>query len=154
MRSLFALLAALAAICTAVLAVCPEGDLKKYVKLCCALCAVSAIASFLPGSASLSDIGFTEAAVEDLSGEAAQMVIERTLHGIEEAVYSAAEQKYGVTRDDLTVSVTADSSDPQNVRLLSVNCGLKGLKNAVIMKSLENYVADRFGCECSVEFIE
>ena len=154
MRTLFTLLAALSAICTAALVICPEGEIKKYVKLCCALCAAAAFVSFLPGSVTASDPGFTEFTVEDISAEAAQMVIERTLGGIEEAVYSAAEQKYGIARSDLTVKAVADSSDLQNIKLVSVNCELKGLKNAIMMKSLQNYVADRFACECKVEFTE
>jgi hypothetical protein len=154
MRELFSVIAALAAVCTAVHAVCPEGEIKKYIRLCCVLCAVTVLASFLPERINLPDTGLPAYAVEDISAEAACMVIDRALSNIEDAVYDAAKQKYGVERDDLSVEAVADRSDTSSVKLVMIKCRISGLKNTVIMKSLENFIADRFGCGCEVEYTE
>lgn len=154
MRELISSLAVLAVVCTAVLAVCPEGELKKYIKLCCSLCAVSVFVSSLPGAVMISGFGADEYKVEDLSDQAVRMVIDRTLSNVEEAVYEAAEGKYGIKRSDLTVVASADASDLTNVKLDGIKCELYGLQNSVYVNSLENYIADRFGCYCEVRFKE
>ena len=154
MNGFFQTLAALAVVCTAVLAVSPEGELKKYVKLCCALCAVSVFVSLLPLSPSSYGTGFEAYEVEDLSGEAVRLTVERTLSNVEEAVYSAAEQKYGIKKDGLTVKAEADMSDIQNVKLTVIKCEVRGLQYAIYMKSLQNYISDSFGCVCEVRYAE
>ena len=153
-RELFQALAALAAIGTAVLAVCPEGELKKYVKLCCALCAVALFSSLLPFSPSLSYDAGEKYEIADLSGETVKLVIEKTLSNVEIAVSDLAEQKYGISKDDMAVKAYADSSDTENVRLIKIECELHGLKNALFVTGLERYVEDRFGCVCEVIYEE
>ena len=154
MRELVSTLAALAAVCTAVLAVCPEGELKKYIKLCCSLCAVSVFVSFLPGAVSISGVAVEGYTVEDISDDAVQMVIDRTLYNVEQAVADAANARYGIRREDISVKAVADRSELQNIKLVKIKCDLYGISNSVYVKSLENYVSDRFGCDCEVEFKE
>lgn len=155
MKDLLITLAALSAICTCALIASPEGSFKKYIKLCCTLCVLAVIASLLPGAADLPEAAeIPRAAVEDLSDDAKNIVIEETKKRLCLAVKDAAYEKYGIDGDDISVDMALDLSDLQKIRITKITVQIFGLENAVKVTGLKNYVSDSFGCSCEVTFSE
>ena len=77
-RTVLSQLAVLSAVCTAVLIVCPDGSLKKYVRFSCSLCALSLLISALPVGTRLPELGTQSVSVADMTDQARLMIADQT----------------------------------------------------------------------------
>ena len=149
-RGLLSQLAALAAICTCVLIICPETALKKYVKLACSLCALSLIISFLPFDVSTPELDGVSVSVTDLTDDARRMITEQTAKRVSDAVYELAYTKYGIEKDGISVNVKYGEREDGAVELTKADIELYGIKYAVFTVPLKNSVAELLGIPCEV----
>ena len=150
LRNLLAQLAALGVICSCVLIICPESAVKKYVKLACALCALSLIISFMPFSADVSLPDGVSVSVSDMTNEAENMIKEQTAARICDAIYELAYTKYGITKEYITASVSYGEREDGVTELEKARIELTDLKNSVYTVPLKNSVSDLLGIPCEV----
>lgn len=153
-RQLFSQLAALAAVCTVTLMICPETEMKKYVRFACVLCAVSVVVSFLPFSKDLPVLDKSTADVADMTDKAAEMIVKETVSRLEDAVTELAYRRHGIDKDDITAVISYRRGDGGITELDGVNVTLKGLKYAVYTVSLKNEVKELFDIPCEVVISE
>ncbi len=147
-RTVLSQLAVLSAVCTAVLIVCPDGSLKKYVRFSCSLCALSLLISALPVGTRLPELGTQSVSVADMTDQARLMIADQTAERLKEAVISLCETKYGVTPEEVNI----DISDNENgsLELKGVRIRLGGLKYAVLTVPVKNSVNELLCAPCEV----
>lgn len=151
MRDVLISLVLLSAVCTVALLLSPDGGLKKYVSLCCSLCAVAFIAAsvsfVLPGGFEL-----PRSEIEDKTEELRKLAVQTAIENIKNSVISAAEDKYGILPECISVEVQADASDYSEVKLTGIYITLSGLENAVKVTRLKTYIQQTFDCYTEVVF--
>ena len=150
LRNLLAQLAALGVICSCVLIICPESAVKKYVRLACALCALSLIISYLPFGSDVSLPDGAGVSVSDITAEAEKMIKEQTAARICDAIYELAYTKYGIKRECITASVSYAEREDGVTELKKARIDLTDLKNSVYTVPLKNSVSDLLGIPCEV----
>ena len=149
-RELCKQLAALSAVCTSVLIVSPETEIKKYVRLACSLCAVSLIISFLPFTAgSLSPDGIS-VSIPDLTDEAKEMVVRQTASDISAAVCDLAHEKYGIGYEDVKAGLEYTQSGDGTVRIQKVRITLYGIEHSIHTSALKASVKDMLAADCEI----
>ena len=150
-RRLLSGLAVMSALCSCVLAVCPGDGIKKYLRFCCCLCALSFIVSFLPLQTGIPDVMHEAPQVADLTADAMKLVKDETAARIRAAVAELAYERYGVAEDDIKVEIECEGD--AEVRINAVRIELYGLKYAFVVTELKNRVAGLLGVGCEVEII-
>ncbi len=137
----------------------PEGSQKKYIQLAISLSLLAAligpmlsVVSDLPRI--LEDAEFDVEQEEDVSeGELTEAVIAESKRNIEEAVASLLMSKYDLEREALTVSVSLDASDPQNIEILSVLVNATGTTHLERQK-MKAYLTEQLLEQCEIRIEE
>ena len=148
-RTVLSSLSVLAAVCTCVLTLCPDDQMKRYIRFCCALCVLSVLLP-APGTG-LPELPEFRGRIEisDMTDRIASLTADETVRRLEKAVKDMLEQKHGVGGNDVSVTVTAEEADGA-VRLRSVSVTLYGLGYSLKTTGIKKDAADLLGVPCEV----
>ncbi len=137
----------------------PEGGQKKYIQLAISLCILAAIigpmlsvVSDLPRILEDAELD-VEQEGEVSEGELTDAVIAESKRNIEDAIASLLMSKYDLEREALTVSVSLDASDPQNIKILSVVVSASGTTHLERQK-IKAYLTEQLLEQCEIRIEE
>lgn len=148
-RTVLTSLSVLAAVCTCILTLCPDDQMKKYVRFCCALCVLSVL---IPRSG----VGIPElpelpgrAEITDMTDRVAMLTVNETLSRIKAATEEMIEQKHNVVPGDVSVTLIAEDGDG-GVRIVRASVTLYGLGYSFKTTGIKKDVAELLGVPCEV----
>jgi hypothetical protein len=138
-------------------AMSPEGAQKKYIHFVISLCVLTSlvgpmlsVVSSLPEFLEDVELGLEENQF-DMDALLDDAVVSASKENIENAISSMISQKFGISTENITVSIFLDAEDLSNIQILSVNVRVEDatyVKRAEIEKYLLDMLMDH--CEVNV----
>lgn len=135
------------------LMICPEGSLKKYVRLALSLVFIAFVITSLKKCRFDEDIDLPKHSVEDMTDDVYGAVVEKTKENITISLTDMIVEKFNIKKEDISVEITV-SGDYSSVEIDSVKVVIRGLSNALKVTEVKNYVRDRLGCDVLAVFEE
>ena len=152
MRELLVSITLVSLITSLSLAVMPEGSLKKYVKLACALVFLAfAVSNFTHGG--IENMTLPKIEIEDKTDEFNKAVVEKTKEITEKNVRDAVKKKFAIPENDIEVRVELWQGQDGLV-ISGVAIRLYGIKNTVKVTDVKKYVSGLLDCEVTAESAE
>ena len=152
MRELLVSITLVSLITSLSLAVMPEGSLKKYVKLACALVFLAFAVSKLTHGG-IEDITLPKIEIEDKTDEFNKAVAEKTKEITEKNVRDAVRTKFEIAEDDIEVKIEL-LQEQDGLVISDVHIRIYGIKNAVKVTAVKKYVSGLLDCEVTAESAE
>ena len=139
-------------ICSLITLLFSSNRLIKSIKYICGLITLIALLGVLsPVIRSLGALADADLTFDPEEGESGLngMITEQSASYICEYVKTLIEQKFSVSKDNVSVSVTLDTEDMQNVVIKNVTLSFINTEKELYIKIAE-YISDAIGCECTV----
>lgn len=141
-------------ICTFLTLLLSKSKFLSSVKFICGvtvlITALTVITPFVNSLGQLINIDFSFEDSESTDNELSEnLIIEQSASYICEYVKTLISQKYGISEENISTSVTLDSSNIENVIIKNVTLSFKNTEEG-LYSEIAKYVSDVLGCECTV----
>lgn len=110
---------------------------------------VTVLSPFFKAMGELIDIDFSANDDSDNSGTSDELIINQSASYICEYVKTLLCQKYSISSENVSVSVTLDSSNTDNIIIKNITVYFKNTDES-IYPEIAKYISDTVGCECIV----
>ncbi len=127
----------------------PEGAQKKYMQFAISLCVLTAligpmlsVVSSLPEILEDAELSFEDERL-DVENDLQYAVIEQSRSNIEESVVLLLSERFDIESEEIRVTVELDSSDMENIKILSVTVSVPG-SSAVERTQMKQYLSEEF----------
>lgn len=124
------------------------------VRYICGICVLSALITVLNpllrsvGGLVDIDLSYTED-IGDGNAASDKLVTEQSAVYICEYVKTLIAQKYSLSSEDISVSVTLDAENRENIIIKSITLSFKNT-DETLYPEIARYISDTVGCECTV----
>ena len=125
----------------------------KSIRFICGLtmliATVTALSPVIKNIGNLTNIDFNVSEGENTDSKVNDLIINQSASYICEYVKSLIEQKYSIPGENVSVSVTLDTDDPESIKIKNVTLNFTKT-DSTLYPEISGYVSDALGCECSV----